>query len=106
MKFDIDYIDPVVTDYHKKLPRSQRPPKYGLANRVARCIEPFALKHVAGIVSVDLLILPICLPRYSWLKPPASGILYGAEPGDFEYLRRHPRANPVFDKHDGLLHLS
>src|SRR5438309_1548390 len=41
----IDYIDPLVTDYYRKLPRAQRPPKYALVNRLAKRMEPFALKH-------------------------------------------------------------
>lgn len=102
----IDYIDPVVTDYYKKLARRQRPPKYALANRVARRMEPFALKHVAGIVGVDLSYTADLFTRYPWLRAPASGIPYGAEPGDFEYVRQHPRANPIFDRNDGRLHLS
>jgi len=44
--------------------------------------------------------------RYPWLKVEATGIPYGAEPADFDYLRQHPRANPVFDPRDGLLHVS
>jgi hypothetical protein len=102
----IDYIDPVVTDYYWKLPRSQRPPKYALANRVARWMEPFALRHVAEIVGVDVSYTADLFGRYPWLKAPTTGIPYGGEPADFEYLRRHPRSNPLFDNRDGLLHLS
>src|SRR5437764_2728808 len=45
----IDYIDPWVTDYYWKLPMSQRPPKWILADALSRMLEPFALKHVAAI---------------------------------------------------------
>ena len=102
----IDYIDPYVTEYYWKLPRSQRPPKHALAYYTARVVEPFALKHVAAVVGVDTSYTADLFDRYPWLKVEASGIPYGGEPADFEYLRQHPRANPVFDPQDGFLHLS
>jgi hypothetical protein len=102
----IDYIDPYVTEYYWKLPRSQRPPKHALAYYTARVVEPFALKHVAAVVGVDTSYTADLFERYPWLKVEATGIPYGGEPADFDYLRQHPRANPLFDPHDGLLHVS
>jgi hypothetical protein len=102
----IDYIDPVVTDYYWKLPRAQRPPKYALAYGLARLMEPFALKRVSGIVGVDISYTTDLFTRYNWLRAKATGIPYGGEPADFDYVRQHPRANPFFDSNDGLLHLS
>ena len=49
----IDYIDPVLTDYYWKLPRSQRPPKYTMAYTMAALMEPFALKQVSALVGLD-----------------------------------------------------
>jgi hypothetical protein len=102
----IDYIDPYVTEYYWKLPRAQRPPKHALAYYTARALEPFALKRVAAVVGVDNSYTADLFTRYPWLKVQATGIPYGGEPADFEYVRRHPRPNPVFDPSDGLLHLS
>jgi hypothetical protein len=103
----IDYIDPVVTDYYWKLPRSQRPPKYEGAYVLARLIEAYALKHVSQLVGVDTSYTASALARYHWLEGVgATGIPYGGEAGDFEYLRQHPRDNRIFDRNDGLLHVS
>jgi hypothetical protein len=102
----IDYIDPYVTEYYWKLPRSQRPPKHALAYYTARVVEPFSLKRVAAVVGVDTSYTEDLFVRYPWLKVEAASIPYGGEPADFEYVRRHPRRNPVFDPRDGNLHVS
>jgi hypothetical protein len=102
----IDYIDPYVTDYYWKLPRSQRPPKHALAYYTARVLEPFALKRVAAVVGVDTSYTADLFNHYPWLAVEATGIPYGGEPADFDYVRKHPRKNPAFDSADGLLHVS
>jgi hypothetical protein len=103
----IDYIDPVVTDYYWKLPRSERPPKYEMAYALARLMEPYALKHVSQIVGVDTSYTAGAFSRYGFLAGvEATGIPYGGEPADFKYLSEHPRSNRFFDKNDGLLHIS
>jgi hypothetical protein len=102
----IDYIDPYVTEYYWKLPRSQRPPKHALAYYTARIVEPFALKRAAAVVGVDTSYTADLFVRYPWLAANSASIPYGGEPSDFEYLLQHPRVNPVFDPHDGFLHLS
>lgn len=103
----IDYIDPVVTDYYWKLPPSRRPPKYAMAYALARLMEPFALKHVSQLVGVDTSYTADAFARYKWLAGvETTGIPYGGEPADFQYLRDHPRPNRFFDKNDGLLHVS
>lgn len=102
----IDYIDPYVTEYYWKLPQARRPPKHALAYWTARVVEPFALKRVAAVVGVDGSYTADLFTRYPWLKVEAASIPYGGEPADFEYVRRHSRGNPVFDPHDGWLHMS
>ena len=103
----IDYIDPVVTDYYWKLSPSRRPPKYAMAYALARLMEPFALKHVSQLVGVDTSYTADAFARYKWLAGvETTGIPYGGEPADFQYLRDHPRPNRFFDKNDGLLHVS
>jgi hypothetical protein len=73
---------------------------------MARIVEPFALKRVAAVVGVDTSYTEDLFVRYPWLKVEAASIPYGGEPADFEYLRLHPRTNPVFDPRDGGLHMS
>ena len=70
-------------------------------------LEPFALKKVSHITGVSKGTTDGVIDSYSWLAPEdATEIPYGAEAGDFEYLRQHPRANSIFDPNDGLLHMS
>jgi len=103
----IDYIDPWVTEYYWKLPRSQRPPKWPLAYAMSRLFEPYSLKRVSHITGVSEGTTDSVVNRYKQLaRKDATEIPYGAEAGDFEYLRLKPRFNPIFDPADGLLHIS
>ncbi|HKB65419.1 MAG TPA: glycosyltransferase [Pyrinomonadaceae bacterium] len=102
----VDYIDPWVTDYYWTLPRKQRPPKWLLSYVLSRCLEPFALRRARHITGVSQGTTDQVVRRYSWLsRADATEIPYGAEAGDFEYLREHPRQNPVFDGEDGKIHI-
>jgi hypothetical protein len=103
----IDYIDPVATEYYWKLPRSQRPPKYALAYAMGRLMERFAIAKVAQITGVSRGTTDSVIARYPWLKDNvATEIPYGGEAADFDYIRRHPRKNPIFDSRDGFRHVS
>lgn len=103
----IDYIDPWVTDYYWKLPPDQRPPKWPLANALSRICEPFALRQISHITGVSQGTINEVLRRYPWLMNDAgTDIPYGGEQADFEYLRQHPRPNTIFNRHDGLFHIS
>jgi hypothetical protein len=103
----IDYIDPWVTEYYWNLPRSSRPPKWILADAMSRVLEPYALRRAAHIVGVSKATTDGVAARYSWMtRDDGTEIPYGAELADVQYLRAHPRANPIFDSRDGLIHLS
>src|SRR6266404_5370375 len=103
----VDFIDPWVTEYYWKLPKDERPPKWPLAYGMSRLLEPFALKKVSHITGVSQGTTDSVIRRYARLSAAdATEIPYGAEPDDFLYLRDHPRQNPIFNKHDGLFHLS
>lgn len=101
----LDYLDPVITDYYWTLPRSQRPPKFVMAYTYLRLLENLAVRKVAGLVAVSKGTFDELAMRHRRL-PEVTEIPFGVEPCDFEYLRKHPRKNPVFDPSDGLLHLS
>ncbi len=101
----LDYQDPVVTDYYWKLPRSQRPPKFVMAYLYLRVLENLSVTKVAGLVAVSKGTMEEVAKRHPRL-PDVAEIPLGVEPADFEYLRGHPRKNPIFDPKDGLLHLS
>jgi hypothetical protein len=103
----IDYIDPVATEYYWRLPRSQRPPKHALAYAMGRLVERFAIANVAQITGVSQGTTDSVIARYPWLdRNRATEIPYGGEPADFDYIRRHPRKNVLFDSADGLRHIS
>jgi hypothetical protein len=103
----IDYIDPWVTEYYWSLPKEQRPRKWVLAYTLARLLEPFSLKKVSHLVGVSRGTTDGVIVRYPWLKEEnATEIPYGGEPADFDYLRKNPRRNNIFDAGDGQFHVS
>jgi hypothetical protein len=107
LPYIIDFQDPYVTDYYKTVSSEQRPPKWRMARAVAGVIEPFSIRRAAHLVSVDAAYLRHMPGRYPWLSSAdITGIQLGVEPADFEYLRAHPRKNPIFDRADGLRHIS
>jgi hypothetical protein len=96
-----------VTGYYQRLPRSQRPPKWFAADLLSRTIEPIALRKVAHLTGVSRGTTDGIVQRYSWLEAGrTTEIPYGGESRDFEYLRLHPRQQSIFQKSDGLLHVS
>jgi len=102
----LDYNDPVTTDYYWKLPRSKRPPKYALAYAMASVMEPFALRRVGELVSVDISYTVGAQARYRGPgKLRTTAIPHGGEPADFDYLSLRPRQNAFFNKDDGLVHV-
>lgn len=103
----IDYIDPWVTEYYNKLPRGKRPPKWVFANALSRILEPYSLKHVTHITGVSKGTTDHVIQRYLWLSEThCTTIPYGAEVNDFDYIRQRPRQNPIFNRFDGIVHLS
>lgn len=102
----IDYIDPWVTDYYRKIPKKDRPPKWFFADTLSRIVEPYSLRYASHLVGVSKGTTDGVLSRYRWLRVDGTEIPYGGEPDDFEYVRTHRRPNPIFDPGDGLLHWS
>jgi len=103
----LDYNDPILTDYYWKVPKSKRPPKWALVYAMYRFLEPFALKRVDQLIGVDDAYMAGLFKNYAWLRGiKATPVAFGVEPQDFEYVRRHPRRNPLFTPNDGLFHMS
>lgn len=103
----IDYIDPWVTEYYWKVPKDQRPPKWAMAYAMSRLLEPYAVKNVSHVTGVSKGTTDSVVNRYQQLSSDqASEIPYGVEESDFDYVTEKPRPNPIFDRHDGLFHLS
>ena len=101
----VDYIDPWVSEYYWSVPKHHRPPKWVFSHYMAKVLEPFAIRHVGHITGVSKGTTDSVVRRYPWLdENDATEIPYGGEPADFEYVRRHARANPIFVRGDGLVH--
>jgi glycosyltransferase involved in cell wall biosynthesis len=103
----IDYIDPWISEYYWKLPKSQRPPKWAMAYALSRLLEPPSIKQVSHIVGVSRGVLDKVIARYPKLtEANTTEIPYGCEPSDFEHVLKYAQQNRIFDPHDGLLHIS
>jgi hypothetical protein len=103
----IDYIDPWVADHYRGVPKSQRPRNWWLADVLSKTLEPYALRKAADIVGVSRGTTVGVIERYAWMSEcKGADIPYGGEPEDFEYLRRHPQKQEIFQKGDGLFHIS
>jgi hypothetical protein len=62
---------------------------------------------VADIVGVSRGTTVGVIERYEWMSDrQGADIPYGGEPEDFEYLRLHPQKQEIFQKGDGLFHIS
>ncbi|MEX0822525.1 MAG: glycosyltransferase, partial [Rhodothermales bacterium] len=103
----VDYIDPWVSDYWKREPGASRFSKRAASAALAKKLEPICLRKAAHVTGVSKGTTDEIVARYDWLTPAdATEIPYGGEPSDFDYLRTSPRKNPIFDPHDGSVHLS
>jgi len=102
----IDYIDPWRTDYFSRLPKHQRPRKWWLADGLAAIVEPLAIRRASHLIAVSRGTNNMVIANYPYFSPEnTTEIPYGGEEGDAEYVRQHPRHNPIFDPNDGLIHL-
>lgn len=103
----VDFIDPWVTEYYWTVPKDKRPPKWAMFYTLSRILEPFSLKKVSHIVGVSKGTTDSVVSRYRHLtEDDATEIPYGGEASDFEYLRKRPRRNEIFDPQDGFFHIS
>jgi hypothetical protein len=102
--YGIDYIDPWVHEW----PGSERPlSKAWTSARLARVLEPWALKHAALITGVAPGYFEAVLERNPHLRTQAvtAAMPYGGSELDFEALRRAPRPTFLFDPTDGHFHM-
>ncbi len=102
----VDYQDPWITETYWQMPRSERPPKWALVYALSRMLEPFAIRRASHITGVSDGTTSGVLQHYPEIaKAGATTLPFGAEPGDFDFLRTHPRVNSCFDPTDGKLHI-
>ena len=102
-----DYIDPWVTEYYWQLPNNQRPRMWPLAYALSRTLEPWSIRRASQITGVSKGVTDSVVERYPRLRSEdGTAIPYGGEASDFQYAKSHPRTNVIFDRSDGLLHVS
>jgi hypothetical protein len=102
--FVLDLQDPWVNDYYDQAGRTG-PPKYQIAARLHRALEPWTMRHVSGLVAVSDDYITTLRRRYPWLaKIPAATVPFGGSADDFDVLKRRREPNRFFKSGDGYLH--
>jgi hypothetical protein len=103
--FIIDMQDPWVGDYYENRPPSERPPKFALAQRMHRLLEPFTMRAVDGIIAVSASYHETLRRRYPWISSDVCRTIpFGASEKDFDVAARMEWQNPFFTPGDGLIH--
>lgn len=103
--FVIDMQDPWVSDYYNGKPKSERPPKYWLAQRMHKFLEPWTMRKVDGIIAVSAAYHETLRDRYPWILPKScQTIPFGASTLDYEIVAKWNAGNPYFQADDGLIH--
>jgi len=82
-RFNIPYVidmqDPWHSDYYQDKPKQQRPKKYWLSYRLNKYLEPIAIKHADGLISVSENYISDLKNRYPEIKNiPSATITFGA----------------------------
>ena len=94
----IDMQDPWHSEYYRDKPKEQRPKKYWFSYRLNKTLEPIAMKHVDGLISVSQNYIDDLKARYPVIKNiPAATITFGAFAPDLEI------AESNHDKFENLL---
>ena len=102
--FVVDMQDPWVNDYYDGHPEVQKPPKYALASRMHRLLEPWSMPSADGLIAVSPAYIRALAARYPVLQRKPSIVLpFAAAPQDFEGLTQ-PQPNRFFDSTDGRIH--
>lgn len=86
----IDMQDPWHSNYYQDKPKEQRPPKYWFSYRLNKYLEPLAMKHAAGLISVSgdyIDTLKLRYPRISQI--PSAVITFGAFEKDFDIAEKN-----------------
>jgi hypothetical protein len=87
----IDMQDPWHSDYYQGKPKDQRPAKYWFSYRLHKYLEPIAMKHVDGLISVSANYIDDLKTRYPAMKNiPATTITFGAFEPDLQ-IAEHNR---------------
>lgn len=86
----IDMQDPWHSDYYQDKPKHQQPPKYWFSYRLNKYLEPLALKHADGLISVSESYIIELKKRYPIIKDiPAATITFGSFGPDMLIAQRY-----------------
>ena len=96
-KFNIPYVidmqDPWHSNYYQNKPKAERPKKYWFSYRLHKYLEPIAMKHVDGLISVSQAYIDTIIERYPNLKNiPQQVITFGAFKQDFDLVKNKPNS--------------
>lgn len=106
--FVLDFQDPWLSDYYDA-PTATRPPggklKYGVSKRLARLMEPRAMRGVSHVISVSPAYPRTLLARYPWMDASQFTVLpFAAAEKDFERVAALGVGQNVFNPSDGIRH--
>jgi hypothetical protein len=86
----IDMQDPWHSEYYRDKPKEQQPPKYWLSYRLNKYLEPIAMRHVDGLISVSENYIETLKNRYPQIKDiPSATITFGAFEPDVKIATKH-----------------
>jgi hypothetical protein len=102
-RFNVPYVidmqDPWHSEYYRNKPKAEQPSKYWFSYRLNKTLEPIAMKHVGGLISVSASYIEDLKNRYPQIKNvPSSVITFGAFEPDFKIAAENA------DKFKSLLH--
>jgi hypothetical protein len=85
ISYVIDMQDPWHSEYYRNKPKYEHPPKYWFSYRLNKYLEPIAMKHVDGLISVSENYIVDLKTRYPEIKDiPAATITFGAFAADMK----------------------
>ena len=96
----IDMQDPWHSEYYRDKPKDQQPPKYWFSYRLNKYLEPIAMKHVDGLISVSENYIDDLKQRYPVIKDiPSATITFGAFEPDLKIADKNRHLfKPLLDK--------
>jgi hypothetical protein len=95
----IDMQDPWHSEYYRDKPKHQQPPKYWFSYRLHKYLEPIAMRHVDGLISVSENYISDLKERYPEIKSiPSATITFGAFNPDLEIAESNKQQfKPLLD---------
>jgi hypothetical protein len=95
----IDMQDPWHSEYYRNKPKHEQPPKYWFSYRLNKYLEPMAMKHLDGLISVSENYITDLKDRYPEIKNiPAATITFGALAADLKIANDHQYLfKPILD---------